>query len=130
MGCLLVHPVEELLDGAVPCGGSGKLQPFAIEPDKALAAYGAGALGPVHRPAHEGFRIRDWEQDGAAVMPRYEQEIPASGFPPVATGAGNIHGIAVAAPCRLKEAGNGGVADVQHWVHHKSPPWGLRRLAE
>lgn len=96
---------------------------LSIEPDEAPAAHGAGAFRPVHRPAHEAFRISDREQDGAAVMPRYEQEIPASGFPRVIAGTGNIHGIAVTAFRRLKETGYGGVADTQHWVHHESPPW-------
>ncbi len=103
--------MEDLLDGAVPCGAGGKFQPFAVEPDEAPAVHGAGAFRPVHAPAHEAFRVGEREQDGAAVMPRNEQEIPASGFPPVVTGAGNIHRIAVAALRRLKEGGDGGIAD-------------------
>ena len=36
-----VHQVEDLLDGAVPCGAGGKLQPSAVEADEAPAVHGA-----------------------------------------------------------------------------------------
>ncbi len=123
-----VHQVEDLLDGAVPCGAGGKLQPSAVEADEAPAAHGAGALRPVHRPAQEALRIGKREQDRAAVMPWYEQEVPAAGFPPVAAGAGDVHGVPVVALRRLEEGGDGGIADAQNWVHHRSPPCGPAAL--
>ena len=117
-----VHQVEHLLDGAVHCGTGSKLQPPAVEPDEAPAVHGAGALRPVHRPAQEVLRVCEREQDGAAVVPRYEQEVPASGLPPVAAGAGDVHGIAVVALRRLEEACDGGIADAEQWVHGGPPP--------
>jgi len=103
--------MENLLDGAVLRGGGGKIQPFAVKPDEAPAVHDAGTVCPVHPCPHEILRIGKREQDRAAVMSRNEQEVSAAGFPPVAAGTGNIHGIAVVAFRRLKETGNGSITD-------------------
>jgi len=99
------------MDGTVFRGSGGKLKPLGIKPGEAPAVHDAGKVRPVDGCPHKIFRIRNRKQDRAAVMSRNIQEVPASGFLLVVTGTENIHGVAVVAPSRLEEGGNGGIAD-------------------